>query len=131
SGPISASAVFSDKHFAHTARFGKKYSPQSLQTVACSLGGSAGSSGTVKYPSFNGRLARAVSDTSPPGLPGECTGWYTRGIRGGKRSFPVRAHLMAFVGRLRRAGVRISVAETLDAMAAVQAAGVARDTLRE
>jgi len=38
---------------------------------------------------------------------------------------------MAFVGRLRRAGVRISVAETLDAMAAVAAAGVARDTMRE
>jgi uncharacterized protein len=38
---------------------------------------------------------------------------------------------MAFIGRLRRAGVRISVAETLDAMAAVAAAGVARDTMRE
>lgn len=43
----------------------------------------------------------------------------------------VRAHLMAFVTRLRRAGVRISVAETLDAMAAVEAAGVERTVLRE
>jgi uncharacterized protein with von Willebrand factor type A (vWA) domain len=50
-------------------------------------------------------------------------GWQTSNV--------VRAHLMAFVGRLRRAGVRISVAEALDAMAAVAAAGVARDTLRE
>jgi uncharacterized protein with von Willebrand factor type A (vWA) domain len=38
---------------------------------------------------------------------------------------------MAFVTRLRKAGVRISIAETLDAMAAVSAAGVARDVLRE
>jgi len=43
----------------------------------------------------------------------------------------VRAHLMSFVTRLRRAGVRISVAETLDAMAAVEAAGVERTVLRE
>lgn len=43
----------------------------------------------------------------------------------------VRAHLMAFVTRLRKAGVRISVAETIDAMAAVEAAGVERDVLRE
>lgn len=38
---------------------------------------------------------------------------------------------MSFVTRLRRAGVRISVAETLDAMAAVEAAGVERTVLRE
>jgi uncharacterized protein with von Willebrand factor type A (vWA) domain len=38
---------------------------------------------------------------------------------------------MAFVTRLRRAGVRISVAETLDAMAAVSAAGLDRVVLRE
>lgn len=43
----------------------------------------------------------------------------------------VRTHLMAFVMRLRRAGVRISVAETLDAMAAVSAAGLDRAVLRE
>lgn len=38
---------------------------------------------------------------------------------------------MGFVTRLRKAGVRISVAETLDAMAAVSAAGLDRDVLRE
>jgi uncharacterized protein with von Willebrand factor type A (vWA) domain len=38
---------------------------------------------------------------------------------------------MAFVSRLRRAGLRISVAETIDAMAAVEAAGIAREVLRE
>jgi hypothetical protein len=43
----------------------------------------------------------------------------------------VRAHLTRFVTRLRKAGVRISVAETLDAMAAVAVAGVDRDVLRE
>lgn len=38
---------------------------------------------------------------------------------------------MGFVTRLRNAGVRISVAETLDAMAAVSAAGLDRAVLRE
>ncbi|MBY0276690.1 hypothetical protein K2Z84_15220, partial [Candidatus Binatia bacterium] len=43
----------------------------------------------------------------------------------------MRSHLTKFVTRLRRSGVRISVAETLDAMAAVSLAGVDRDVLRE
>ncbi len=43
----------------------------------------------------------------------------------------MRSHLTKFVTRLRKSGVRISVAETLDAMAAVSAAGLERDVLRE
>lgn len=43
----------------------------------------------------------------------------------------MRTHLTAFVTRLRKAGVRISVAETLDAMAAVSETGLEREVLRE
>jgi len=43
----------------------------------------------------------------------------------------VRAHLLAFVTRLRTSGVRVSVAETIDAMSAIEVAGVAREVLRE
>jgi hypothetical protein len=43
----------------------------------------------------------------------------------------VRERLLAFVDRLRAGGVAISVAETLDAVAAVAAAGVERPVLRE
>lgn len=43
----------------------------------------------------------------------------------------MRTHLTRFVTRLRKTGVRISVAETLDAMAAVAVAGIDRDVLRE
>ncbi|MFN8601008.1 MAG: VWA domain-containing protein [Candidatus Binatia bacterium] len=43
----------------------------------------------------------------------------------------MRSHLTKFVTRLRKSGVRVSVAETLDAMAAVSATGLERDVLRE
>lgn len=43
----------------------------------------------------------------------------------------MRAHVLRFVDRLRRDGVRISVAESLDALAAVAAVGVERETLRD
>lgn len=43
----------------------------------------------------------------------------------------MRERLLSFVTRLRAAGVRVSVAETLDAMAAVEAAGVEREVMRE
>jgi uncharacterized protein with von Willebrand factor type A (vWA) domain len=44
---------------------------------------------------------------------------------------PMREQLLRFVGELRGAGVRISVAETLDAMRAVAAAGFERGPMRE
>src|SRR5690348_14106733 len=43
----------------------------------------------------------------------------------------MRARILEFIGRLREDGVDVSVAETLDAVAAVAAAGVERDVLRE
>src|SRR5206468_11032190 len=59
-GPRSTSAMRSLRHFAQTARRGKKCSPQSSQREPRSRGGSAGSSGTVKYPSLTGTLAPAI-----------------------------------------------------------------------
>jgi uncharacterized protein with von Willebrand factor type A (vWA) domain len=43
----------------------------------------------------------------------------------------LRDELLRFVGQLRNAGVRISIAETLDAMSAILAAGLARTPMRE
>jgi len=43
----------------------------------------------------------------------------------------MRARILAFVDALRERGVEVSVAETMDAVAAVAAAGVERDVLRE
>ncbi|HWP67313.1 MAG TPA: VWA domain-containing protein, partial [Candidatus Limnocylindria bacterium] len=43
----------------------------------------------------------------------------------------MRARLHGFVGALRAADVPVSVAEALDAMAAVAVAGVEREPLRE
>jgi len=44
---------------------------------------------------------------------------------------PLREQLGRFIGELRQAGVRISIAESLDAMNAVVAAGIDRSRLRE
>ncbi|MEW6272904.1 MAG: hypothetical protein AB1689_26815, partial [Thermodesulfobacteriota bacterium] len=43
----------------------------------------------------------------------------------------MRERLLSFVTRLRGAGIRVSIAETLDAMAAISAAGVEREVMRE
>src|SRR5215470_7288526 len=43
----------------------------------------------------------------------------------------MRARILEFVQALREGGVEVSVAETLDAVAAVAAAGVEREVLRE
>ncbi|HEY8515973.1 MAG TPA: VWA domain-containing protein [Candidatus Binatia bacterium] len=43
----------------------------------------------------------------------------------------MRERLLSFVTRLRAVGIRVSIAETLDAMAAVEAVGVEREVLRE
>jgi uncharacterized protein with von Willebrand factor type A (vWA) domain len=46
-------------------------------------------------------------------------------------SQPFSDHLLEFIAALRAAGVRVSVAESLDAMRAVTAAGLSRSRLRE
>src|ERR1043165_9388148 len=43
----------------------------------------------------------------------------------------MRARILAFVQTLRADGIEVSVAEAMDAVAAVSAAGVERDVLRE
>jgi uncharacterized protein with von Willebrand factor type A (vWA) domain len=43
----------------------------------------------------------------------------------------MRARVLGLIGALRRAGIAVSVAETLDALAAVAAAGIERPVLRE
>src|SRR6516225_10545642 len=44
---------------------------------------------------------------------------------------PLREQLGRFIAQLRIAGLRVSVAESIDAMKAVAAAGLARDRMRE
>ena len=44
---------------------------------------------------------------------------------------PLREQLGRFIAQLRNAGLRVSVAESIDAMNAVAAAGLARDRMRE
>ena len=44
---------------------------------------------------------------------------------------PLREQLGRFIAQLRNAGLRVSIAESIDAMNAVAAAGLARDRMRE
>src|SRR5262245_10574976 len=62
-----------------------------------------------------------------------CARWRRRSARSSRRPLgpDVRRRLLAFAQTLRAHGVEISVSETIDALAAVAAAGVARETLRE